>query len=114
LEKYILTNRTIDMVERSVYMLCSMLPQTISEPCIEFVDEYGDLLIKLLMDEEFQPREICAELGVCQSRNTQTATYDASSLGGKKCTWGPSYWCQSLFHANACGTVQHCRENVWP
>jgi hypothetical protein len=24
-------------------------------------------------------------------------------LGGKKCVWGPGYWCQSVAHAKACG-----------
>jgi len=40
---------------------------------------------------------------------------DLPLLGAKKCTWGPSYWCDSLENAKECGggSEQHCREKVW-
>ncbi len=38
---------------------------------------------------------------------------DATPLGGNRCRWGPSYWCQSRFHARQCGTTQHCMQHVW-
>ena len=28
-------------------------------------------------------------------------TVDARRLGGQKCTWGPSYWCQNLRQSSA-------------
>jgi len=33
-------------------------------------------------------------------------------IGGNKCTWGPSYWCQHLDSAKECQAVSHC-VNVW-
>ena len=39
---------------------------------------------------------------------------DARSVGGRHCVWGREYWCQSLVHAQACGTVDYCnRTNGW-
>ncbi|XP_001630372.2 prosaposin isoform X1 [Nematostella vectensis] len=34
-------------------------------------------------------------------------------LGSKKCTWGPSYWCQGMAQAVECDAVKHCQEKVW-
>ena len=28
-------------------------------------------------------------------------TADARTLGGQKCTWGPSYWCQNIRQSSA-------------
>ena len=37
-----------------------------------------------------------------------------ASLPGKRCAWGRAYWCQSLIHARACGTVNYCNQiNGW-
>ena len=37
-----------------------------------------------------------------------------ASLPGKPCAWGRAYWCQSLIHARACGTVDYCNQiNGW-
>jgi hypothetical protein len=37
----------------------------------------------------------------------------AESLGGNKCTYGPSYWCRDVATAKACNTLEHCQQNVW-
>ena len=36
-------------------------------------------------------------------------------LGAQKCTWGPSYWCDSVENAKECGqgSEDHCRAKVW-
>ena len=34
-------------------------------------------------------------------------------MGSKKCTWGPSYWCQNYKQAKECKAMEHCREKVW-
>ena len=40
---------------------------------------------------------------------------EASSVGGHpNCIWGREFWCQSIVHARACGTVDFCnRTNGW-
>jgi hypothetical protein len=98
LEKQILTNRTLDMVERSVLMICAYMPESIAEPCEEYVQEYGDEIIKAIVEMEMDPDQVCAQLGLCSTTNIQRAT-------GQRCAWGREYWCQSLIHAKACGKV---------
>jgi len=112
LEKQILTNRTLDMVERSVLMICSYMPKTIFDKCEEFVNTYGDEIIQDIIEMEMNPDEVCASLGMCTA-STQGSNAVAS-LPGKRCAWGRAYWCQSLIHARACGTVEYCNKiNGW-
>ncbi|XP_076272651.1 prosaposin-like [Rhynchophorus ferrugineus] len=33
--------------------------------------------------------------------------------GSEKCSWGPSYWCESKENALLCQTVHHCEAHVW-
>jgi len=35
------------------------------------------------------------------------------ALGGRQCTWGPSYWCANIPQASECGAVKHCVKAVW-
>jgi len=108
LETEIINNRTMDMVEHSVLMLCAYLPGTISDKCIDFVQTYGDEIIDQIVHEEMDPKQVCTALTLCGPQ-----TWDASPLGGRQCAWGPAFWCQSKIHARACGTTQHCEEHVW-
>jgi len=110
LEKQILTNQTLDMVEHAVEMLCSYMPETIGDKCIDFVQEYGDEVIDLIIRAEMNPDQVCSALTLCTSQYT---TWDARPVGGHRCTWGPAFWCQSRIHARACGTTRHCEDNVW-
>jgi len=94
-----LTNpNTIDEVERMVQFLCSYMPGTIADKCEEFVDQWGQKVIDLIVQEELNPAEVCGELMPECSR---------------RCPWGPAYWCATPFHARACGTTQHCKNTVW-
>ena len=47
----------------------------------------------------------CASIPVSASPST--------FMGSKKCTWGPSYWCQNYKQAKECKAMEHCREKVW-
>lgn len=33
--------------------------------------------------------------------------------GSDQCTWGPSYWCNSIQEANSCATKTYCLEKHW-
>ncbi|XP_053612403.1 uncharacterized protein Sap-r [Plodia interpunctella] len=35
-------------------------------------------------------------------------------LGGKQCTWGPSYWCSNFSTGRECHATSHCVTKVWP
>ncbi|ERL92231.1 hypothetical protein D910_09549 [Dendroctonus ponderosae] len=41
------------------------------------------------------------------------ATSSAHLLGEKRCTYGPSYWCQNLTNAGDCHATKHCIQTVW-
>lgn len=64
--------------------------------CRDMVEVYGPYLANLLA-EVLVPRKVCEELHACQREEGQH-----SLLGGKKCSYGPSYWCQTQIHAAAC------------
>jgi len=101
-----LTNpSTIDEVERMVQFMCSYLPGTIADKCEEFVDQWGQKVIDLIVQEELNPSEVCGQImPECSSQ---------PRLGGRTCAWGPAYWCATPFHARACGTTTHCKNTVW-
>ena len=60
----------MDMVEHSVLMLCSYLPGTISDKCIDFVQTYGDEIIDLIVHEEMDPKQVCTALTLCAGSET--------------------------------------------
>ena len=73
------------------------MPGTIADKCEEFVDQWGQKVIDLIVQEELNPVEVCGELMPECSR---------------RCPWGPAYWCATPFHARACGTTQHCKVSL--
>ena len=70
LEKQILTNRTMDMAEHAIEMLCSYMPETIADKCIDFVQEYGDEIVDLIIKAEMNPDQVCAAITLCTSPYT--------------------------------------------
>ena len=41
------------------------------------------------------------------------ATANAGLIGSKKCTWGPTYWCQGFQTSRECFATTHCINKVW-
>lgn len=103
-EKQIITNRTLDMAERAVLMMCSYLPGKFEDECEGFVEQYGDAIIDLIIEAELSPEQVCSELGLCSAARS----WDASLVGGNLCNFGPAFWCQSKFHMKQCGTASFC------
>ncbi|XP_076060400.1 prosaposin [Oratosquilla oratoria] len=198
LDQMLFDNATEDEIMRGVEFVCTLLPQTIQEDCIGFVEEYGDAIIKLLV-HELAPKKVCSEIGLCKAVDLHlpVAVVDTKLdkcdvcervfdyineilksggatrpiedvlekactilpqkerdfcqdlievygpylvdmlaelgdgksvcqaisvcpnnegkmlLGGKRCTWGPAYWCKSRLHAKSCKAESHCEEVVW-
>ena len=46
-------------------MICSYMPETIADKCEDYVQTYGDEIIRLIVEMEMEPAEVCAELGLC-------------------------------------------------
>lgn len=94
-------------MEQLMKKVCPKLPAQDRAECNKLIDAYGPSIMNLI-SQVADPHLVCMEIGVCRW-NKQTVHL----LGGKKCVWGPGYWCQSVAHAKACGALDHCQERVW-
>ena len=54
-------------------MLCAYMPDSIADKCEDYVQQYGDEIIRLIMEMEMDPDEICAELGLCSTLQMPTS-----------------------------------------
>ena len=67
-------------LQRAVLMLCAYMPDSIADKCEDYVQQYGDEIIRLIMEMEMDPDEICAELGLCSTMQMPSS----NKLYGKK------------------------------
>lgn len=81
------------------------MPKSVSKACVNFVDQYADLIISLL--DSVPPKQICVQMGLC---NAVQLTPKAQKVGAKECTWGPSHWCGDEKVAAMCGATAFCKE----
>lgn len=51
--------------------------------------------------------KICEVVDLCYSISNHHL------LGGQKCSFGPTYWCNTKAHADACNASDYCRKKVW-
>lgn len=86
--------------------VCDVFPKDVDDGCRSIVEVYGPYLVNLLA-ELGDPEKVCQALKLCTSKD------GVKLLGGEKCTWGPSYWCQSQLHASACKATIHCKTKIW-
>lgn len=98
---------TEKLIDALLEKVCKYLPFNASSQCRDMVEVYGPYVANLLA-ELLVPRKVCEEMHACQRAHGQQ-----SLLGGNKCTWGPSYWCQTKIHAAACNAATHCQQTVW-
>ena len=56
------------------------MPDSIADKCEDYVQQYGDEIIRLIMEMEMDPDEICAELGLCSTMQMPSSNI----LYGKK------------------------------
>lgn len=47
--------------------VCNVMPKSVSKECDDFVDQYADAIIQLLIGA-LQPNEICAVLNLCTAK----------------------------------------------
>ena len=58
------------MVEHAVEMACSYMPETVADKCIDFVQEYGDEVIDLIIRAEANPELVCSLMTLCEVQKT--------------------------------------------
>ena len=55
-----------DEIKTAVHTVCNYLPKSVSSKCNDFVNEYADLVIQLLV-QSLEPKQVCQELGLCNA-----------------------------------------------
>ena len=55
-------------------MVCSYMPESIADKCEDYVQEYGDEIIKLIVSMEMDPDQVCAALGLCSTLKASSPT----------------------------------------
>ncbi|XP_033224393.1 prosaposin [Belonocnema kinseyi] len=70
IEKAMSNKKTKDEVETIIHGVCNHLPKTISQECNQFVNQYADVVIDLLV-QEVSPKEICTMIGLCSDSRLQ-------------------------------------------
>nr|ADK94870.1 saposin isoform 1 [Penaeus monodon] len=94
---------TIDTVLEEVYRL---FPNNAKDTCRSMIEVYGPYVVNLLA-ELGDSKRVCQAIKFCPHHTSEPL------LGAEKCTWGPSYWCQTKMHATACKATVHCETKVW-
>lgn len=59
-------NATETEIIAALDKVCDLMPDTIKAECIQFVDEYGKVIIAML-EQQLDPKEVCTALGLCSS-----------------------------------------------
>nr|XP_021384773.1 prosaposin isoform X1 [Lonchura striata domestica] len=104
-DKELEKNATTAEIEALLEKVCHFLPESVSEQCVQFVEQYEPVVVQLLA-EVMDPTFVCTKLGVCESAKEPL-------LGNDACVWGPGYWCKNMDTAAQCNAVDHCKRHVW-
>ncbi|EGD79486.1 hypothetical protein PTSG_10051 [Salpingoeca rosetta] len=94
-------------IVQAITSVCSGLG-ALKNICVDLVDDWAPDVINWL-DEKLDPNAVCKDIHVC----SVAMKVNGDLLGAKRCTFGPSYWCQSEDTAIECGALEHCRTKVW-
>jgi saposin len=90
------------IVERA----CFSLPKQKQQECESMVEAFAPYFLQMI-GHLSNAQQICKSIDMCYtSGHTQL-------LGGHKCTFGPSYWCHTIAHADACKATNYCRTKIW-
>lgn len=107
-------------IEENVLKVCKRVPSVHEEKCTTMMESYQRSIINILNSHD-EPKKICSKLELCSSNDLLLMSNGShkvkleaqKNLGTRRCTWGPSYWCENDRQANECKKVQHCKEKVW-
>lgn len=110
LDTYLRDPTVQEEVDELLAKACQVLPSRQYVKCKDFIKVYGPSIQNIIAQFPGASHLICSKIGICSQVSAAP-----NLLGGRKCTWGPGYWCQSEENARACGpgTLHHCQERVW-
>ncbi|XP_070608305.1 prosaposin [Erythrolamprus reginae] len=104
-DKELAKNATTAEIEAFMERVCHYLPESVSDQCVQFVQQYEPTVVQLLA-EMMDPTFVCSKLGVCTAATEPL-------LGSEFCVRGPGYWCKNMETATECNAVEHCKRHVW-
>ncbi|XP_007441356.1 prosaposin-like [Python bivittatus] len=104
-DKELAKNATTAEIEMFLERVCHYFPESVSEQCVQFVQQYEPTVVQLLA-ELMDPTFVCNKLGVCTASTHRL-------LGSEFCVRGPGYWCKNMETASQCNAVEHCKRHVW-
>ncbi|XP_022087388.1 uncharacterized protein LOC110977496 isoform X2 [Acanthaster planci] len=87
IETQLENNKTLEEVTQLIEKVCPLLPESLAEQCKGFLDLYGPVLLKLIVDKELSPPDICKDLRLCSSSSKLPAglTFSKGSLDCAGC-----------------------------
>lgn len=85
--------------------VCALHPRAIPK-CEAFTRVYSSQLHRVL-GQQLDAPDACERAALCAPLR------EASPLGQRRCTWGPSYWCRDVKTAQECGNQAFCKKFVW-
>jgi len=104
----LLEDETIeDSIDHIIEKACRFIPTNAQAKCKGIVDTYGPYFMNQL-GMMMEKTKVCQSVHLCKP-----PAGHVQLLGGKQCTWGPTYWCVSPQHADACNALEHCQTKVW-
>lgn len=71
-QHFIVPYKFQEEIKNYVKNVCNLLPQTVTQPCKQFVEEYGDLVIALLA-QSLDPPQVCSAIKACKGAEPKHA-----------------------------------------
>jgi saposin len=93
-------------VAKIVEKTCKTLSQDKQTECELMVEAFAPYFLQMI-GRLSNANEICKSIDMCYTAG------HVHLLGGHKCTFGPSYWCHTIAHAEACKATHFCKNKVW-
>jgi len=71
-QHFIVPYKLQEEIKKYVKNICNLLPRNVMQPCKQFIDTYGDLVIALLA-QSLDPNEVCSAIKVCKGTEPKHA-----------------------------------------
>lgn len=65
-------NATEEEIKAALDKVCKLLPETVQDQCIDFINRYSNAVIELLA-HELKPEQVCTMLGLCKNTKLKAA-----------------------------------------
>jgi hypothetical protein len=93
-------------VSKIVEKACHPLQRARRVECELMVEAFAPYFLQMI-GRLNDANQICRSIDMCYSSG------GVHMLGGHKCTFGPTYWCHTIAHAESCKATHFCKNKVW-